>query len=110
MVIELKITNDMLIQLAELLRLINDVVPLNKESKLLKSIGIEIADKIEVKAVKTIKSATLFNSKKRHKISLRYHQAWALEYILQSSIPSLENPHSRTVMTALLGIINQKIA
>jgi hypothetical protein len=71
------------------------------------SIAQEISEKIDVKALKWINRVDQENSKT--KLSLRVHQAVALEIILNFAIVSAENHYSKLIMQAVIDELNQKL-
>lgn len=110
MVIEIKMTNDQVFQLARMLNELRELTPVSKESKLFTSIGLELYDKVDAKAKKIHLTSSLFDEKKKHKFTFKYHQALALQFIIQGLLPTLFNLHTKTIMNALLSTINQKLA
>ena len=76
MKIELKLNNDSIIAVNELLSYIYDMERSNdKKVNVNLSIGYDLADKFDSKAKQLVKKATLFDTKKKHKITLKYHEA-----------------------------------
>lgn len=55
-------------------------------SKLVKSICYDLADKFDKKYKTQRKKVTLFDADKLHKVTLKYHEGWALEKIIAYSI------------------------
>jgi hypothetical protein len=79
----------------------------NKSALMILSIAQEISEKIDVKALKWINRVDQENSKT--KLSLRVHQAVALEIILNFAIVSAENHYSKLIMQAVIDELNQKL-
>jgi chromosome condensin MukBEF complex kleisin-like MukF subunit len=111
MKIEVKITNDGLMSISALLMLLyGKKVTTNGQEKVLLSIGYDLADKFDSKAKQLVKKSSLFDTKKRHKITLKYHEAWALEIILIEFLPFHSNEFSKNEVQKVINQLNQKLA
>ena len=111
MKIELKLNNDSIIAVNELLNYIYDMERSNdKKVNVYRSIGYDLADKFDSKAKQLVKKATLFDSKKKHKITLKYHEAWALEIILRELFTYADNHYVRLRVNLVIDDLNQKLA
>ena len=111
MVIELKITNDQLMVVNQMLQQLYMISPkASGEGKVWLSIGLELADSFDTKAKKLIKSQTIFDVKKKKKVSLKYYQAYALERLLDIMIHQLRNPYEINCAQIVMAQLNHKIA
>ncbi len=109
MKIDLKISNDAFIACNNLLKEIyNSSVPITEVGKLVKSIGFEVADKIDSKCKGLAKKVTLFD-KKKPKLTLQYYQAWGLYQLLVSLNEHNANEYSRGLVQNVIHILNQKL-
>lgn len=110
MKVEFQIKNDTLIAVDKQLDKIYTLpVSQVKTENVYKSIGYDLADKINTKAKTLIKRANLFD-KKKTKLTLKYHEAWALEQILSELIAYEANDYHRALLQAFINQINQKLA
>ena len=109
MKIVIHISLDTLMAANEILKEIYNLpVSLDKRENVYKSIGFDLADKFDGKCKTQIKKANLFENKKI-KISLMYHEAWALEEIIQDLSDIVKNDYRKALLLNLTNIINQKI-
>ena len=74
------------------------------------SIGCDIADKFDSKTKAQLKKQSLFDHSKLHKITLKFHEAWALKNILLELITTVSNPYQKGLIQKVINIIDQKIA
>jgi len=110
MKIEIHITPDALMAVNKILKRVYELpVSVNKEEKVYRSIGFDLADKFEKKCKSQIKKANLFD-KKKVKITLMYHEAWALEAIINSLLWIVHNDYQDSLLQSLAHSINQKLA
>lgn len=106
--IEIKLSVDTVSAVNNLLKQIYELpVSQDKRENIYKSIGFDLADKIDKKYKNLIKKANLFDNKKK-KLSLKYHEAWALEAIIQDLLETVENDYHKSLLRNLTNIINQK--
>lgn len=73
------------------------------------SIVLEVADSFDTKTKTRIKKANIFDSRKKTKISLKYHEAWAIKIYLQSEVQEINNDYQRTLLNKQIGIIDQQL-
>ena len=110
MKIELKLTNDELIcinnQLQEAYgRRFGTLAMYN----VVHSISLDLADKFDAKAKSLIKKANIFSVKRNTKITLKYHEAWALKIFLNEAIQRIDNDYYRTLVQKTINILDQKL-
>lgn len=110
MKVELKISTDALVAANKILKEIYNLpVSTDKRENIYKSIGFDLADKFDKKCKTRIKKADLFDNKKV-KLTLAYHEAWALEAIIQDLLDQvIENGYQKSLLTSLTHTLNQKI-
>ncbi len=74
------------------------------------SLGLELSDIFHTRARKIIREANLLNNHKKRSLTLKYHQAWALEQIIrnENSFPK-NNPYQISLLNALADELNQKL-
>lgn len=110
MKIELKISINALMAANKILKEIYNLpVSMDKRENVYKSIGFDLADKFDSKCKAQIKKANLFE-KKKVKVTLKYHEAWALEAIIQDLLDTVTNDYQKSLLTSLTHSLNQKLA
>lgn len=111
MKIELKLNNDTIVAINELLSYVYDMEKSNdKKVNVYRSIGFDLADKFDSKAKQLVKKSTLFDAKKKHKITLKYYEAWALEIILRELFTMSDDHYNRFRVNLVIDNLNQKLA
>lgn len=111
MKIEIKLSNDALLAINHLLKWLYDSEPSqDKKEKVFKSIGYDVADKFDAKAKSLVKKASLFDDKNKPKLTLKFHEAWALEQILIDLKPHNPNDYQRNLIQKTINDLNQKLA
>ncbi|WP_268846770.1 hypothetical protein [Flavobacterium aestivum] len=111
MKVEIKLNNDSILAVNELLQHIYDMGKSNdKKTNVYRSIGFDLADKFDSKAKELVKKSTLFDVNKKHKFSLKFHEAWALEIILRELFTYTENHYVRLKVNIVIDCLNQKLA
>lgn len=109
MKVELRLKPDTVAAVNKLLQKVYKMpVSTDKRENVYKSIGFDLADKIDKKYKNLIKKADLFNDKPI-KITLKYHEAWALEQIIIELIADEENEYYRTLQQGLINKVNEKL-
>lgn len=111
MKIELKLNNDTIIACDRILSGVYEVNfnANNKEQKLILSIIYEVADMFGTKCKLLKKKADLFNIKKKHKVTFKYHQAWAL-YSVLLELGKIQNVYQQQIVDDLCRTLDQKLA
>lgn len=111
MKIELKLNSDSILAVSDLLQHLYDLNPsIDKKEKVYRSIGLDLADKFDTKSKSIKKKVSLFDAQKKHKISLKYHEAWALEIILTELCTLHDNDYNRFRVNLVLVELNAKLA
>lgn len=112
MKIEIKFTADELHFLASQFNHVESMHALaftniTRDKQVLLSICIDLADKICSAHKKLSRKTTLFDAKKRHKMSFKYHEAHALLVYLQS-LQGLEIYH-RAMSLRTISLLDEKL-
>lgn len=112
MKIDLKINRDTIGVIAKVLYVVTESKQSinDKMVNVYRSIGFDLYDKFERKKISFVRNQTLFDTKKKHKISLKFHEAWALEMILIDFRTTLLDEYDRTLFNQFLDMLNQKLA
>ena len=112
MKIELKLNNDALIACNSLIKGVYDsaTYPDTEAGKLIKSICFDVADKLDSKCKSLVKKATLFETKKKYTITLKYHEAWGLNLALCQLIEPETNEYKKVIIAKIINELNQKLA
>ena len=111
MKVELKLNFDTLLAVSTTVNKVYELPATTIERECIyMSIGFDIADKFESKTKGLIKKQNLFDHKKLHKITLKFHEAWALQAILMDLINTAPNPYQKGLIQKVINIIDQKIA
>lgn len=110
MKIELKINNDCLQALEQIFKQIKFVPNTSPEIKVYTSILIEFSDKIISKAHKSNTQMSLFDPKKKHKLTFKYHEAYATHEILNSFNEAFKfDEYKYILLQKFLNELNQKL-
>ncbi|NHN26783.1 hypothetical protein FIA58_013945 [Flavobacterium jejuense] len=110
MKIDLKLNNDTLIACNKLLQeLYNNNIPVNEHGKLVKSIALDLADKIDTRCKKIVKQVSILDYKKQHKITFKYYEAWGLYQALKVLNNLNNNEYQKTLIQSVINILNQKL-
>ncbi|MDB0602618.1 hypothetical protein PL373_16070 [Tenacibaculum maritimum] len=108
--IELKVnfTNEMLHATSDLLQAVySPIISLEKNDKIIRSIGLELAKSFLSKKEKSIKKANLLNVKKKAKITLKYYEAWALHQIIFELISLAPDDYTKLQLQTTLNKLNE---
>lgn len=79
-----------------------------KRENVYKSIGFDLADKFDKKCKTLIKKTSLFDQKKRFKMSLKFHEAWALQEILMELVSDVNNSYQKALIEKTIHNLDQK--
>lgn len=110
MKIELKLDNDSIIHVTELIKNVYTTdQALGKENKMLKSIAYDLADKFEGKYKTLIKKQCLFSNKNKTKVTLKWHEAWALETLLHYLMDLAPSSFAKIKLNQVISQLNQKL-
>jgi hypothetical protein len=110
MKIDLKINNDCLQALEQIFKQIKFMPNASPEIKVYTSILLGMSDKIISKAHKANSQMSLFDPKKKHKISFKYHEAFATHQIVNSLNEAYkEDQYKYNLLQKFLHELNQKL-
>lgn len=111
MKVELKINFDTLLAVSSLVNKIYELpATFDERTNVYFSIGCDVADRFDSKTKGQLKKQNLFDHKKLHKITLKFHEAWALQAILMDLISTVTSPYQKGLIQKVINIIDQKIA
>lgn len=80
----------------------------SKIQNVYKSIGFDVADKLDKKVKNAVKKGNLYHNAELS-FSLAFHEAWALEKIVLDLVPDVKNNYQRILLERLAGELNQKM-
>ncbi len=96
MSIKLKVTADQVFAVAKLLENVYELFPAtSSEQKVTRSIAFDLEEKFSSKRKQLIKQNSLFEIAKKHKIELKFHEAFALKDVINSLIELVNNVGSK---------------
>lgn len=110
MKIELKLLPEEIVVLSAALNTIYNSNADTRKQKTILSIGYDIADKFDSKAKSLQKKTTLFDAKKKVKMTLKHHEADVLEFILLDQIKYTDIPYIINIIQKTINTLNQKLA
>lgn len=111
MKIDLKLTSDEILYLDDKTTLTMSIrwTQLPKDKRNAYSIMLDVLDKVSSKA-KTIKrNQSLFDAKKKHKLSLKWHEADYLEQYIDVFYSYQEDAYSQNMARKIIAQLNQKL-
>ena len=108
MKIELKTTPDGVITLKNVLQGVYNSEPQTKLEKMVKCVLMDVVDKIESKAKDLQRKQSLFDTKKKVSLILKYSQAFYLANFLLS-LPESENDFEKNQVHQLINQLDQKL-
>lgn len=109
MKVSLHLSTDTLIAANQLLQRLYELPVFPSSTKnVYKSIGFDVADKLDKKVKNVIKKGEI-SKNKIIKLNLKFHEAWGLEKIIIDLISIEENDYHRNLLNRLSGEINQII-
>lgn len=108
--IELSLTADELVYLSNKTLLVQTIRfnELDRKTKIAHSILLELSDKLELKSKKLTRTPDIFNSKKKHKITIKYHEAAFLENYLDG-FQTQEQGYNANMLLKITTLLNKKI-
>ncbi|MEO2064468.1 MAG: hypothetical protein ABGW97_15910 [Christiangramia sp.] len=112
MKIELKLSEDTLMAANKVLRELWEMpVSTDERENVFRSIGYDLAQTFETRVKAQIRKANLFDNSKPLKMTLKFHEAWALEAILNDLTHQvITNPYQLSILRKLTNDLNQKLA
>ena len=110
MKILLKLNPETALIVASTIEAVYNSKALTRREKSTLSIAIDVATKIDGKAVSIKAKQNLFDAKKKISITLKFHEADMLELILMEQIKGVQEPYIRLQIQKAINILNQKLA
>jgi hypothetical protein len=109
--IKCKPTPDQIMALEKLMEQLPLFNPMNRNNRVIKSILVEVADKIHIRYRKLLKTANLFNNDKTISLELKYHEVSAIHLFIQIMLPDIPNQEKRyNDLLQFSNFLNQKLA
>jgi hypothetical protein len=112
MKIDLKLTADEINYLERQTLLVQsiDTKQLPKEKKTAYSIMLDVSDMLMAKAKQLNRKTDLFDIKKKHKITLKWHEAETLEEYIDVFSVYQDDPYKANLARKIIAQLNQKLA
>lgn len=110
MKIELKLSPDQIFAVANLMEKVYETNPIDIDQKIMRSIALDVADIYIKKQHSLYKKQNLFDVKKLHKITLKFHEAYALHNVIESLLYTVSDIYCNTILQKLTATLAQKIA
>ncbi len=108
MKIELKINTDAILELSQRLSGVYMASPNTTPEKVMKCVLMDVVDKVSAKAKELQRKQSLFDSKKKVTISLKFHQAYFLNEFLNKEV-LFENEFQKVQVQKITNILDQKL-
>lgn len=109
MKVEIKLSADALLACNKLLQNVYDTKRYQSQTaNMMLSITFDLADKLDSKSKTIMRKQGLFDTKKTHKISFKFHEARALEAVIRSMLPNIDNDYQATLLTGVANKLNQQ--
>jgi hypothetical protein len=103
-------TSDQIFAVAKLLQYVYELYPAaTSEQKATRSIAFDLEEKFTAKRKELIKKNDLFESRKFHKIKLKYHEELALQRIIFDLISTVNPVEPRRNLQVVHDYLHQKI-
>lgn len=110
MKINLSLTPENAIIIAATIQAVYNSKGFTRREKSTLSIALDVASKLDGKAVHLKATANLFDAKKRIKVSLKFHEADMLELLLIQQMKDVHEPYIRMEIQKTINDLNQKLA
>lgn len=111
MKVELKLKIETIFAINKLLKGVYETaLPMELTQKIYRSIGFDLADKFDKLQKSNFKKSTLFDEKKKHKVTLKLYEAWALYNIILNLVQTVDNPLSKTLLQATADNLHKQLS
>lgn len=111
MKIELNLTSDQVFAVTKLLNQVYDLFPsVDCEQLSVRSIAFDLEEQFTTKRKALIKKNSLFDVAKKHKMSVKYHEAVALRKIIGNLIETVNEIKAKNDLRILYHFLQQKTA
>ncbi len=111
MEIKLKISTDTLFALGRWFTQVNYIRYSNGINRVWISIGLELSDRFDKKCKTIERQTSMFDSKKKHSLKLKYYEGWAFKELLVVIVPfvKIENPLHYSLLSKVIDELDQKL-
>ena len=110
MKIALKLNPDTAIIIAATIEAVYNSKALTRKEKSTLSIALDVASKLDAKAINVKAKRNLFDAKKKISITLKFHEADMLELLLIQKMQGVEQPYIRQEIQKAINQLSQKLA
>lgn len=110
MKIDLKMNPETALIVATTIEAVYNSKALTRREKSALSIALDVATKLDGKAIGIKAKQNLFDAKKKISIALKFHEADMLELLLIQKLKDVQEPYIRLEIQKAIDIINQKLA
>lgn len=110
MKIDLRLSPETAIIIAATLETVYNTKAFTRRNKSTLSIALDVAAKLDGKAVLIKGKKNQFDAKKKIKVSLKFHEADMLELLLIQQIQGVEDTYIRQQIQSTIDFLNQKLA
>ena len=110
MKIALKLNPDTAIIIAATIEAVYNSKALTRKEKSTLSIALDVASKLDAKAINVKAKRNLFDAKKKISITLKFHEADMLEMLLIQQMQGVEQPYIRQEIQKAINQLNQKLS
>lgn len=110
MKIDLKLNSETALILAATIEAVYNSKALTRREKSILSIALDLATKLDGKAVHIKAKRNQFNAKKKITVSLKFHEADMLELLLLQQIKGIHDSYIKLEIQKVINLLNQKLA
>ena len=110
MKIDLRLAPETAIIIAATIESVYNTKACTRREKSLLSISLDIAAKLDAKAVLAKSKRNQFDAKKKLKVTLKHHEADMLELLLLQKVQGIEEPYIKQQIQKTIDDLNQKLA
>jgi hypothetical protein len=110
MKIDLRLTPETAIIIAATIEAVYNTKAFTRRNKATLSIALDVAAKLDGKAVLIKGKRNQFDAKKKIKVSLKFHEADMLELLLIQQMKDIQEPYIRLQIQKTIDDLNQKLA
>lgn len=108
--IDLRLDPGNAIIIAATLEAVYNTKAFTRRNKATLSIALDVASKLDAKAVLAKGKRNQFNPKNKIKVSLKFHEADMLELLLIQQVKDVQEPYIRQQIQKTIDVLNQKLA
>ena len=110
MKVDIKLTTESILVISATLQAVYNSKSFTRKEKSTLSIARDVAAKLDTKAAAVRSKMDLFDSSKKVKLSLKFHEADMLELLLIQQMSTIEEPYVRLLHQQVVNLLNQKLA